>query len=334
MGGLFGSSNQTSTSQTQLPPELTSFYQQRIPQLNEQYQLAKQAGGQDYTPYGDYRVQPFTQDQWAARDMTLNNVGLGRNQLANADALSQFGSRGFLENGPAYQNNAVTTGNYVDNVQKYMNPYQKSVLNDAALEMEKQATRQQNADWSRSTKMGAFGGDRMAVMDSMRNRDLNQNIGEMYRRGLSDAYTQGAQIYASDAARDLTAQTQNQNQNLLSWNALRDQFNQDQARRLSAAQMQAGLGQQSQAMGAFDAAQVGQWGDKEQALGQKSLDNAYADYMTQRGWPYQQVGFMSQILNSQQMPQYGQSTTTNSPVQNNTGTALIGAGLTAAAIYF
>ncbi len=56
------------------------------------------------------------------------------------------------------------------------------------------------------------------------------------------------------------------------------------------------LGQVGQRMGAFDAASLEALGAQRRGLGQSSLDLAYEDFLRQRDYPREQIGFMSDII--------------------------------------
>ena len=156
----------------------------------------------------------------------------------------------------------------------YMSPYASAALQPQLREADRASDilgQKQNAQ---AVSAGAFGGSRDALVRSERERNLMLQKGDIMATGLQKAYESG-----------------------------RDQFNTEQNQNMQ--RLQAGLG----AAGALTTAGNSQFGQKkdaittQQALGtqqqqqvQGILDTNYADFQNQRNYPYQQLGFMGDVL--------------------------------------
>jgi len=69
-------------------------------------------------------------------------------------------------------------------------------------------------------------------------------------------------------------------------------------------------------------------GTQQQALQQKGLDAAYQQYQAQLNYPYQQIGFMSDLLRGLPLTQQSQSIYQNpSMISQATGLGLAGYGM-------
>lgn len=149
----------------------------------------------------------------------------------------------------------------------YMSPYEKQVSDIAAREAREEAQRQQIAANLSAAKTGAYGGGRQAVLEAMRGRDVMRTVGDIYATGQQRAFEMA-----------------------------QSQFERDRQARLAAAQ---GLGalattrQQAelQRLGAIEDV-----GARQQALTQAQRDIAYQDFLRQRDYPMEQLGFYSNIV--------------------------------------
>lgn len=182
----------------------------------------------------------------------------------------------------------------------YMSPFMQNVVDVQKREAMRDAdiaTQQRNAG---AVSAGAFGGSRQAIMDAEAGRNLQTQLGDIQAKGLQSAFESG-----------------------------QSQFNNEMARMLQGAGTLGSLGQQlfGQQM---DITQLrNNMGAQQQALGQKQLDQQYADFQAQRDYPYQQIGFLSDILRGAQ----GTSRTMySSSPQMSPLQAIAGLGTTAAGL--
>ena len=93
----------------------------------------------------------------------------------------------------------------------------------------------------------------------------------------------------------------------------------------------AGLAGAGQNLAANQLGMLGQIGGQQQGINQAGLDLMYQDYQNQQQFPYQQIGFLSNILQGTPM---GQTTTmTGQTPTPSMGQQLAGLGITGLGIY-
>lgn len=168
---------------------------------------------------------------------------------------------------------------------QYMSPYQQAVTDVALRKAQEEATRQQSRDYLTSAGRGSAGGSRQAVMQAMRDRALADRSSDIQIKGSERGY--------------LSAQ---------------QQFERDRAATLRQAQLGAqfgiqGLGVAGQAGRGFAAlgpaeqraeferiSALERVGGVRQAQGQRAMDMQYQDFLRQRDYPKEQMGWYSGIL--------------------------------------
>lgn len=183
--------------------------------------------------------------------------------------------------------------------QQFMSPF---IMNALAPQLQEQARQsaiqgtQQQAD---AVGRGAFGGSRDAIMRAERERNLGQLQSDTLARGLQTAFESG-----------------------------QGQFNQEQATRLQAAGALGQLGQ-TQFGQQMDITNLqNQMGGLQQSQIQRILDQQYADFQQQRDFPYQQLGFASDLLRGAGGTSRSIYTTPQtSPLQTLAGLGTAAAGL-------
>lgn len=149
----------------------------------------------------------------------------------------------------------------------YMSPYMQNVVEMQQRDATRQAGIAGTQRAAEFTKAGAFGGSRQAIMDAEAGRNLALQQGDIQARGLQSAFESG-----------------------------QGQFNNEMNRGLAGASALGQLGQQQFGQEMDITRLQDTMGGQQQALGQKQLDQQYADFQAQRDYPYQQLGFMSDIL--------------------------------------
>lgn len=275
-----GSSQPTSTTQTTTTiPEYARPYAERalgqaaaLTDINQNpYQAYKGERFAQFTPLqqksfeGAYGMQPSAQ----------LGTGTGLATMAGLGGLSMVGSY-----------NPYQTGQFTgDTAQQYMSPYMQNVVNVQQQQAQRQADIANQSLGAQAAQAGAFGGGRQAIMQSQAAADLARQKADIQARGSQAAYQQAA-----------------------------DQFNREQQLREQSRQYGAGLGMQgiqaaTQAAGTLGALgqqqfQQGmdinklqqQYGTQQQQQVQNILGAKYQDFLNAKQYPYQQLGFMSDIL--------------------------------------
>jgi hypothetical protein len=149
----------------------------------------------------------------------------------------------------------------------YMNPFLEQALapqlSGLARQSQIEGTRQQGE----ATMRGAFGGSRDAIMRAEREKNLLSQQSDVLGRGYAQAFD--------------TAQ---------------QQFNAERAAQMQAAGLLGQLGQQQFGQEMDIMGRQREFGDVQQQQIQRILDQQYADFQAQRDFPYQQVGFASDII--------------------------------------
>ena len=232
-----------------------------------------------YQAYGGQRMAGFTPLQNQAFE-TVGQLGPTQ-QGAMASQMTGAAGLGSLYAGNQYANQA--TNPYA--MQSYMNPYVQNALNPAMQEARRQSdiTGVQNA--ANAVQAGAFGGSRFGIQEAERQRNLGQNLANIYGTGMSDAYKNAQQSMQFGSTLGLQGLGQaGQLSNTLG-NLGQQQFT--QARDAAAAQQAAGTAQQQ--------------------MEQQYLEQQYADFQNQRQHPYQQLAYMSDMLRGLPLSQYTQT---------------------------
>jgi len=238
--------------------------------------------GNPYMQYMGERQAQFTPLQQQA----FGNAALMQTapQLQAGTAMAGQAGLGALNTGYTYnpyQNQSFTSPGVA---QQYMNPYM-DVQNNAAY---RNAAIQNAATNAQATTAGAFGGGRQAIMNAQGNADLQRNLA----KNQFDAYNIGQQQFNTE---------QGQNLNAAQLNAQQGQFGAN----LGLQGLNTAL-QSANTLGTFGQNQYGQnmginqlqnaTGTQQQQQIQTDLNNKYQDYQNAQNFPYQQMGFMSDII--------------------------------------
>jgi hypothetical protein len=149
----------------------------------------------------------------------------------------------------------------------YMSPFMSEAIAPQLRELGRRSAIEGTQQQAQATQRGAFGGSRDAIMRAERERNLMQQQGDVLSRGYQEAFDRAQQ-----------------------------QFNQEQQSRLAAAGQLGQLGgmQFGQEMD-ITGAQERMGGAQQQQI-QRILDQQYGDFQAQRDYPYQQLGFVSDLL--------------------------------------
>tara|TARA_R100001591_G_scaffold32686_4_gene43704 strand:- start:13445 stop:14338 length:894 start_codon:yes stop_codon:yes gene_type:complete len=182
-------------------------------------------------------------------------------------------------------------------ISTYMNPYMTNVADIAARELTRRSEMQQVANEAQATQAGAFGGSRADIVEAERQRNLQQ--------GLGDIYTQ-AQARAFDTA--LKAAQQDRRTQLASGLGMAQTAATADALEASDIQRQLGIG------------------GLQRGMDQSILDLGYQQFVQERDFPKQQLGFYSDILRG--VPTGSMTTTVGAaPQQPSLFGQIAGAGI-------
>ena len=299
-GGGGSAPSQQNVSQTTIP-EYAKPYVERM--LGK----AEATTEEPYQPYTGERIAGFNpMQQQAFQDASNLNPA---SQLGQATGLAGMAGMGALGAGQQYAQQA--TNPYA--TQAYMSPYIQNALQPQMQEAIRQSgiMGQQNA--AQAVGAGAFGGSRFGLQEAERQRNLGQNLANIYGTGMQNAFQNAQQAQQFGATLGL----QGMQQGLQAASTL-GQLGQTQ------------FGQEQAGMQARAAA-----GQQQQNLEQQKLQQQYQDFLTQRGWDKQNLAFMSDILRGIPLSQTTQSIYTAQPTfaQNVASLGLGAAGLSKAGIF-
>ncbi len=338
-GGAPAPTNQTVT-QTNLPEYARPYFENLLNRTQAQ-------SYQGYQPYGAARVAGFTPEQQGIQQnysnlSTPGQFGQATQGLNVAGGMGMAGAGAGLSQALAYQPtnyNAQQVGTQQFGqgaADYYSSPYQQNVTNIALREAQQKGALDKNALMSGAIGRGTFGGARNALLQAEQNRGLNQQLGDIQMQGSQQGYLNAQQQFNADQARAQQAALANQ-QAGLSANQQNVQGQQYAAglgqqlygTGLSGIQQAAtGLGALGSTQQASDLARLGAQQSsaaQQQALQQTQLDTAYQDFLRQRDYPQEQLGFYSNILRG--LPVQLASTTQSYQAPQSIGAQIGGLGL-------
>lgn len=331
-------------------PTSTTVQNTNIPEYAKPYvesTLGKAAAVTDltqnpYQPYKGEQVAQFTPMQTQA----FQNVGSQQiaPQLMDASNIAyQTGQYGLGAQGTAAQLQNASLGygamaagagdRYAQQAtnpyasQAYMNPYLQASLQPALQEVQRQYDITGTQQMGNASKSGAFGGSREALMaaENQRNKNIamNQMIGQGYNTAFDKAQ-QSQQFGANLGLQGLQAGQQGVQGAVGAGQYGLAGLGQAGASAGTLGQLgQTQFGQEQAANQAMLAA-----GTQQQQLQQKGLDTAYQQYQAQLNYPYQQIGFMSDLLRGLPLTQQSTSMYQNpSMISQAAGLGTAGMGM-------
>lgn len=259
----------------------------------ERYGMAE--GRDPYVATG--AEQYFTRNPDVAQAYRENPMGMSPDQYAQL----HYERYGMKEGREPYSTGVA---------QQYMSPYMQNVVNIQQREAQRQADIAGQRQQAEAVRAGAFGGGRDAIMRAEAARNLALQKGDIQAQGLQSAYQQAQAQFNADQARRMQAAMANQQVGL-------------EAQRLGEQSRQygAGFGLQGLSTALQSAGTLGQLGQtqfgqelgalqQQAALGQQQqqqvqglLQQQYQDFLNQQRYPYQQLGFMSDMLRGLPMAQ-------------------------------
>ena len=276
----------------------TSIPDYAKPYVERMLGKAEAVSSQPYQSYGGERLASFSPMQQQAFQGVQNLQP--SQQLGTATQMAGLAGLGSLQAGGQYARQATDPGS----VQQYMSPYIQNALAPQMEEARRQAgiTGQQEA--SRAVQSGAFGGARHGIVEAENARNLANLQSDIYGKGMQNAFQNAQQAQQFGSTLGL--------QGLGQAGQLAGQLG-----NLGQAQ----FGQQKDIVNALSTA-----GGQQQDLEQQRLSQQYQDFLTQRGYPQQQLSYMSDMLRGLPMSQSTQSMYQAPP---SALTQVAGAGLTA-----
>lgn len=255
-GGSQKAPSSSTVTQTNIPAEL-------MPYATKVLGKAEALTSAPYLEYGGQRVAGYT---------PLQQQGYqGIQQMTPAQQLSQatgFAGLGALR---AAQGPQDFTG---ENVQSYMSPYMRNVVEQQQLGAIRNYQRELPGLASVATKVGGLGGTRQALLQSEAQRNLQDRLAGIEASGTQAAYENAQQQFNAQQAMGL--------------NYLQQQ--------LGAAGILGDLGQRQygQEMGINEA--LLRAGQEQRGIEQQYLDSMREAYAERQNYPYKNLAFMSDLI--------------------------------------
>jgi hypothetical protein len=261
-GGAAPPQQVTSTTTTSNLPEYAKPYFQNLAQR------AQAESYRQYTPYGGERIAGFTPGQMAVQQETLGMETPG--QFGVGTGLAGAGGLGSLAAGNQFMQ--MATNPYA--TEAFMSPYMQNVVDIQKQAAVRDAQRTQLGANLQAARYGTFGGSRQLMAQMERERGLGQQLNEIQARGSQAAFEQARQA---------------------------QQFGADLGLRGAAQATQAGatlgeLGRTEQMSDLQRLQAQSLVGAEQRGMEQQVLDQRYADFLRQRDYPMEQLGYFSNIL--------------------------------------
>jgi hypothetical protein len=296
----------------------------------------------EYNPYMQYQGERNAQFS-PLQQMSYENAALMQPQGQLQDATAMAGTAGLGALNTSYTYNPLDPQSFVGGTQgsydqatgkytpgtgtssQYMSPYMGEVVARQQADAQRQADIARQTQGAQAARSGAFGGSGALIANNMLNANLARQKGDIAATGLQNAYTQAQQQFNQEQA---------QKQAAANLNAQQGQFGaglglQGLQTSLQAAQGLGQLGQQQFQQNMGINALQNQYGLQQQAQMQKDIDTKYGDFMAAQNYPYKQLSFMSDIIRGVPLSATG-STVYQAPpstAQNITALGLGAAGI-------
>jgi hypothetical protein len=286
-------------------------------------------------------------------------AGLGSLEASKYNA-GQFGAQQVGQPNLNYYQMEGPQAFGAEQAQQYMSPYVQNVLDVQKREALQDAQKSQLVQNLGAARQGTYGGARQLLAGTERERALGQQMGDIQAKGLQAAYENAqAQFERDRAARmgigrtnleaalgvqDLGTKTglqallANQQYDFEAQKSAEQsrQFGADVGLKGMAQVLESGrtlgnlgLTEQQADMQRLQT-QAGVAG-QQQALEQQRLDQQYADFLRQRDYPMEQLGYFSNILRG--LPVGLSTTSTAYAPPPSVASQIAGAGLGAASLY-
>lgn len=181
-------------------------------------------------------------------------------------------------------------------VQPFMNPYTRNVIDQSMADLERQRQMQQNQLGAQASAAGAFGGSRQGVAEALTNeafaRQGGQLAANLRQQGFTQAQGMAQNVQQQNVQNQMQAALANQGAGLSG-----------AGQRLAAGGQLANIGQMGFNMGQQVQQGLQQTGAQQQALQQALIDAAKGQYGGYTGSPASTIGYLSQALGASPVPQ-------------------------------
>lgn len=200
-----GQQSTTQTTEVKLPEWVNKASESN-------YKMAQEIAARPYEAYTGDQVAGLAPDTIAAMEYLRNNVGAFSGGFDQASGALK-GLLGF---------DAGTVGAGAVNPQKmsetdinpYLNPYITNVEDKAIDALNRTRLQTDNANASKASAAGAFGGSRHGIIDAVTGAETNRAAGDLSATLRKEGYDRATELATGDITRDLQAQTGNRDSSL------------------------------------------------------------------------------------------------------------------------
>ena len=194
-------------------------------------------------------------------------AGLGQFEQDAAAQAQAMKGLGALRASQAYTAATASGAPALGGVSPYMTDYNQKVADIAAQKMKDQSAIEQQNIAAKAAGAGGLDASRFAILEAERQKNLGTGLGDLYTKANAAAYQT-----ALKAAQ------------------------QDKAQQLRSGMAMGTLGAQAQTVEQADIQQQLGIGQLGRGLEQTALDIGYTDFLQERDYPKEQLGFVSNII--------------------------------------
>ena len=313
-------------SKQQAPaPTSQEIHQSSLPEYAKPYytdimQRAQAESNRPYQEYGQDRIAGFNPQQTATQQEVA-----GMQARPEFDQAEQFGQTasglGAIAAGAGqqYQNQATSPAAQ----QAFMSPYMQNVVDVQKQEAVRDAQINNLSGNLGAARQGTYGGARQLLAQTERDRNLQQQLGSIQAEGQQNAFQQAQQAQQFGANLGMQGfQTGIQGQ----------QAGMQGAQQATSAGATIGdIGQSAQANQLQRIQAQAAAGQEQRGLSQQLLDSSYADFLAQRDYPMEQLGYFSNLMRG--IPVGLGSTATTYAQPPSMASQLTGAGIAGLGMY-
>lgn len=306
-------------------PTTSTVNQSNLPEYARPYfgrlmARTEAASNTPYQAYVDSEGKPINRIAGASEDMLASYRGarnMGDSYLPSFNQASQAYTNALDQAGRTVSGYDPTTEMWTNaNRDQYMNPYTQDVIRNAQAAAQNNFAESQGARNAAAARAGAFNSSRSAVADALARREYDTQFQTLTSDLLNKGYNNAqAQFIADRTARI------NNNQYAADLGMKGAAFG------LEAGSKMQGLGNDAFARASQQANMLNTYGQQQQNLQQKGLDQAYENFANQRDAPRQNLSFLSGILHG--VPVTPQSNSITYQPGSNNMASVLGTGIAA-----
>lgn len=306
-------------------PSTSTVNQSNLPEYARPYFIrlmeeAEKESNKPYQAYVDANGRPIDRVADENADMRASYSGarnLGQTYLPSFNQASRAYTDSLRQAGQAVSGYDPRTEMWTDATrEQYMNPYTQSVIDQAQRAAQQNFAESQGARTAAAARAGAFNSSRAAIADTVARREYDNQFQALTADLLNKGYTNAQAQFIADR----TAQLQN-NQYTADLGMKGAQFGLDAGSKMQ------GLGNDAFSRASQQAGLLNTYGQQQQALQQKGMDQAYENFANQRDYGRQNINFLSGTLRGLNVTPQSNSITYQ-PSGNNAASVL-GTGIAA-----